>query len=117
MRYERETADHLRFGGAALHDHEGNCHVAGEGRERCAVGGRETGGFDDHAFSPRQDPRGVSTELLVRRATPLSGVQVETGDLLSSSARGEPGEECLDVHGYVSLLDTTIDKMLGNRHE
>ena len=31
--------------------------------------------------------------------------------------RGNPGEDCLDVHGYVSLLDTTIDKMLGKRHE
>ena len=31
--------------------------------------------------------------------------------------RGQPGEDCLDVHGYVSLLDTTIDKMLGKRHE
>ena len=31
--------------------------------------------------------------------------------------RGRPGDECLDVHGYVSLLDTTIDKMLGQRHE
>ena len=31
--------------------------------------------------------------------------------------RGRPGDDCLDVHGYVSLLDTTIDKMLGRRHE
>ena len=31
--------------------------------------------------------------------------------------RGLPGDDCLDVHGYVSLLDTTIDKMLGKRHE
>ena len=30
--------------------------------------------------------------------------------------RGHPGDDCLDVHGYVSLLDTTIDKMLGQRH-
>ena len=30
--------------------------------------------------------------------------------------RGQPGDDCLDVHGYVSLLDTTIDKMLGRRH-
>ncbi len=30
--------------------------------------------------------------------------------------RGQPGDECMDVHGYVSLLDTTIDKMLGQRH-
>ena len=31
--------------------------------------------------------------------------------------RGQPGNDCLDVHGYVSLLDTTIDKMLGARRE
>ena len=30
--------------------------------------------------------------------------------------RGQPGDDCLDVHGYVTLLDTTIDKMLGRRH-
>ncbi len=32
------------------------------------------------------------------------------------TVRGQPGDECMDVHGYVSLLDTTIDKMLGQRH-
>lgn len=31
--------------------------------------------------------------------------------------RGQPGGDCLDVHAYVALLDTTIDKMLGRRHE
>jgi len=31
--------------------------------------------------------------------------------------RGEPGEQCLDVDGYVSKLDATIDKMLGQRDE
>ena len=31
--------------------------------------------------------------------------------------QGQPGADCLDVHAYVSLLDTTIDKMLGQRHE
>ncbi len=30
---------------------------------------------------------------------------------------GEPGEQCLDVDGYVSTLDVTIDKMLGQRDE
>ena len=30
---------------------------------------------------------------------------------------GQPDSGCLDVHGYVSLLDTTIEKMLGQRHE
>ncbi|HLF95495.1 MAG TPA: glycine cleavage system protein H [Planctomycetota bacterium] len=31
--------------------------------------------------------------------------------------RGTPGDGCLDVQGYVSVLDATIDKMLGQRHE
>lgn len=31
--------------------------------------------------------------------------------------RGTPGADCLDVPGYVSVLDATIDKMLGQRHE
>lgn len=31
--------------------------------------------------------------------------------------RGEPGKDCLDVPGYVSVLDATIDKMLGQRHD
>ena len=31
--------------------------------------------------------------------------------------RGQPDTACLDVHGYISLLDTTIDKMLGKRRE
>lgn len=31
---------------------------------------------------------------------------------------GIPGDgDCLDVQGYVSTLDATIDKMLGKRHE
>jgi len=31
--------------------------------------------------------------------------------------RGEPDKGCLDVRAYVSLLDTTIDKMLGKHGE
>ena len=31
--------------------------------------------------------------------------------------RGQPEDDCLDVHGYITLLDTTIDKMLGRRHD
>ena len=31
--------------------------------------------------------------------------------------RGTPGNDCLDVTGYVNILDTTIDKMLGQRHD
>ena len=33
------------------------------------------------------------------------------------SLRGTPGQGCLDVAGYVMVLDATIDKMLGKRHE
>jgi glycine cleavage system H protein len=33
------------------------------------------------------------------------------------SLRGAPGPDCLDVQGYVSVLDATIDKMLGKRHD
>ena len=32
------------------------------------------------------------------------------------SLRGEANPGCLDVQGYVSVLDATIDKMLGQRH-
>jgi glycine cleavage system H protein len=31
--------------------------------------------------------------------------------------RGAPGADCLDVPGYAAVLDATIDKMLGKRHE
>ncbi len=31
--------------------------------------------------------------------------------------RGQPGEECVDVHAYVQVLDTTIDAMIGKRNE
>ena len=31
--------------------------------------------------------------------------------------KGTPGDDCLDVKGYVNILDTTIDKMLGQRHD
>ena len=30
---------------------------------------------------------------------------------------GDPGAECIDVHAYCAVLDTTIDGMLGKRHE
>jgi glycine cleavage system H protein len=30
--------------------------------------------------------------------------------------RGEPASDTVDVHGYVALLDLTIDKMLAGRH-
>jgi glycine cleavage system H protein len=31
--------------------------------------------------------------------------------------RGTPGEGCMDPRGYVAVLDATIDKMLGQRHD
>jgi len=31
--------------------------------------------------------------------------------------RGTPGEGCVDPPGYVAVLDATIDKMLGQRHD
>ncbi|HLY07993.1 MAG TPA: glycine cleavage system protein H [Planctomycetota bacterium] len=33
------------------------------------------------------------------------------------SLRGTPGPDCLDAQGYVAVLDATIDKMLGQRHD
>lgn len=33
------------------------------------------------------------------------------------SVEGHPEPDAVDVHGYVSILDATIDKMLANRHE
>lgn len=29
---------------------------------------------------------------------------------------GEPGADVVDVHGYVAILDATVDKMLASRH-
>jgi glycine cleavage system H protein len=31
--------------------------------------------------------------------------------------RGEPGAGCVDPQSYVAVLDATIDKMLGQRHD
>jgi len=31
--------------------------------------------------------------------------------------RGRPDPASVDVHGYIALLDTTIDRMLASRHE
>ena len=31
--------------------------------------------------------------------------------------RGTPAPDAVDVHGYVAILDATIDKMLANRHD
>jgi glycine cleavage system H protein len=31
--------------------------------------------------------------------------------------QGEPASDTVDVHGYVAILDATIDKMLASRHE
>jgi glycine cleavage system H protein len=32
-------------------------------------------------------------------------------------ARGAPEPASVDVHGYIAILDATIDRMLGSRHE
>jgi glycine cleavage system H protein len=31
--------------------------------------------------------------------------------------RGTPAQDAVDVHGYVAVLDATIDKMMANRHD
>jgi glycine cleavage system H protein len=31
--------------------------------------------------------------------------------------QGEPGPDAVDVHGYVGILDATIDRMLASRHD
>ncbi|MBI3271964.1 MAG: glycine cleavage system protein H [Planctomycetes bacterium] len=33
------------------------------------------------------------------------------------AVRGSPGAGCLDMDGYVAVLDATIDKMIGKRHD
>jgi glycine cleavage system H protein len=33
------------------------------------------------------------------------------------AVKGQPEPESVDVHGYVTILDATIDKMLESRHE
>jgi glycine cleavage system H protein len=33
------------------------------------------------------------------------------------AVRGEPARDCLDAKGYTAVLDATIDKMLGQRHD
>jgi len=64
---------------------------------------------------------------------PFAGVFVEGNPALSKeidliqsdpagrgwlySLKGTPGKDCLDAQGYVAVLDATIDKMLGKRHE
>jgi len=64
---------------------------------------------------------------------PFAGVFVEGNPALSKeieliqsdpagrgwlySLKGTPGRDCLDAQGYVAVLDATIDKMLGKRHE
>lgn len=30
--------------------------------------------------------------------------------------QGEPAQDAVDVHGYVAILDATIDRMLASRH-
>ena len=66
-------------------------------------------------FSPLSGRFEGSNPVLEEKITLLSTAPYTKGWLFK--VRGQPGPECLDVHGYVSLLDTTIDKMLGTRHE
>lgn len=65
------------------------------------------------------------TDLYCPMAGRFDGSNPELGDeitLIQSdpygrgwlySVEGTPGDDCVDVHGYVSFLDATIDKMLG----
>ena len=39
------------------------------------------------------------------------------GDGWLYQARGRPEPHSVDVHGYIAILDATIDKMLQSRHE
>ena len=68
-------------------------------------------------------------ERLLRRSGPLP----RQGDLLRQDVtlaesdpygkgwlyrlQGDPAPDTVDVHGYVAILDATIDKMLASRHE
>lgn len=65
-------------------------------------------------FSPISGRFEGANPALDERVTLLTSDPYGKGWLFT--VRGQPGDECMDVHGYVSLLDTTIDKMLGQRH-
>ena len=65
-------------------------------------------------FSPLSGRFEGSNPALDETITLLTTAPYTKGWLFK--VHGQPGSDCLDVHGYVSLLDTTIDKMLGTRH-
>ena len=66
-------------------------------------------------FSPLSGRFEGSNPALNEKITLLSTSPYTRGWLFK--VQGQPDTDCLDVEGYVSLLDTTIDKMLGKRHE
>jgi glycine cleavage system H protein len=66
-------------------------------------------------FSPLSGHFEGCNPALDENLTLLTTKPYTTGWLFK--VRGRPEPDCLDVHGYVSLLDATIDKMLGKRHE
>ncbi len=66
-------------------------------------------------FSPLSGRFGESNPALDNNIALLTTQPYGQGWLFT--VQGTPGDDCLDVHSYVSLLDTTIDKMLGHRHE
>ena len=66
-------------------------------------------------FSPLSGRFEESNPALNEKITLLSTAPYTRGWLFK--VQGQPDTDCLDVQGYVSLLDTTIDKMLGKRHE
>ena len=66
-------------------------------------------------FSPLSGRFEGSNPALDEKITLLSTAPYTRGWLFK--VQGHPDTDCLDVQGYVSLLDTTIDKMLGKRHE
>jgi glycine cleavage system H protein len=56
-----------------------------------------------------------ANEALLENITLLESDPYERGWLYALTARPEP--DGVDVHGYVTILDATIDKMLAARHE
>lgn len=66
-------------------------------------------------FAPMTGEFAGTNPLLDEDVAVLTTKMYTTGWLFR--IQGEPAADCLDVHGYVELLDTTIDKMLGQRHE
>jgi len=66
-------------------------------------------------FSPLSGYFKVSNPSLYKDVALVTNEPYSKGWLFE--VQGEPGKDCLDIHGYISILDTTIDKMLGKRDE